>query len=93
MSNYGSEREVVMNIVRDVQGRHGARSPNTVIEHASGRAPCANTAGARLHSPSGGSPRQTRSELSTSLAWGDGVLLARAWHERKEIVTCGEKQL
>jgi hypothetical protein len=79
MSNYGSEREVVMNIVRDVQGSHGARSPNTVIEHASGRSFYANVAGARLNSPSGRSSRQTSSELCTSLAWGDGALLTCAW--------------
>ena len=82
-----------MNIVRDVQGRHGARSPNIVIEHSSGRSPYAIAAGARLHSPSGGSPRQTRSELCTSLAWGDGALLTCVWRERKERVTGEEKQL
>jgi hypothetical protein len=68
-------------------------SPDTVIQQASGRSPYANAVGAKLRSPSGTAPRQTFSELCTSLPLGDGVLLTHVWQERKGAGSCEEKQL
>jgi hypothetical protein len=68
-------------------------SKDDVIKHASGEFPSANVADANLRSPWGEAPRQTSSELCTSLPPEVGEVRAHVWQERKETSTCRETQL
>jgi len=103
------EREVAMDIVRDVTKlgppedtlRDGEEhydrlvklSTDAVIKHASGGFPSANEASAKLRSPCGGAPRQTSSELCTYLPSGVDRVRAHVRREWKKSGTCGEVQL